>query len=653
MTSTTADFTVRLVDKVTGGSKSVRRSLGQLEKDAKKLGRSIGGKLLGTKGGILGERGAGGKFKKGKQGLLDDLFGKKSDLRRGAADTWKSIAGGNLATQAINKTLEAGAAAVSATADYVMFGERARLALDQLGSKHGASGEKLFEHARTLAKRFGSDVVDTTENLQKLLGAQFSAKLATDIIKMGADLRTVGATAEDTKGAIRAISQIKGAGKLQGDELMQLAEAGISVDLVRKKIGEALGGKSVSEVIKLQEGGKIDADTAIAGILGAVKAQTGAKELGEAGAKWASSTIEGMLGRGKALAQDAGLKITERITGSLNKYVGGKLDKFWGFLESPEGVAMVDKIGGALDRVIGIGAALGEGAGAGFGAVMDAVGPLLDKLGGGDGTTAVQVAKSLGKVLGFAAASAVVLGAAAVAVGGALYFVEGAIVEGSIAAFDSMVAGIGDVILWFDDLDAKIRRFATDVWDSAVGIGTAIVDGIVSGLESAIGAVGEAFSNLGSSMIGALKAAIDMHSPPGAFVDIGSASAGAVAIGSSAGESQVASAGWDLGSAHLGGTAAGMSGSSSWGGAASGASFDLPLTTTASSDLPTSYASPAMANAAGVAAASGGGGVTVGQITVQVTVEGSGTSDPEQLGELVGSAVERRIDEYFRRFDLE
>lgn len=632
-------FTARLVDKVTGNSRKIGRSLGTVERIAGRSSRTFG-KSLGkdlrrfTRQGTLARKVI---TPLGK--ALDRSFGKKSAIRQEAAASWKSIAGGTLAAQAITKTLDLGAAAARATGEMVMFGERSRLALGQLG-KHGASGEKLFELARTLTKRFGGDVVETTENLQKLLSSQFSAKLGTDIIKMGADLRSIGASADATHRAVVAITQIKGTGKLQGDELMQLAEAGISLELVRGEIGKLLGGKSTQEVIKLQTAGKIDADTAIQGILSAVQKKTGSKQLGDAGEKFAATTIEGMLGRGKALAQDAAIKITDRITGSLNKQVGGKLNRFWDWLESPAGIATVDRIGTTLDKAIGLAIGFGDAAAEGFSAVGDVLGPMLETIGGGDGQTAVMVAKSLGKAIGFVAGVAVAGGVAVGMLTAGVAFLAGAIAEGAIGAVDGFIGGVGDVILWLDDLDAKVFGFARTIGDKAMAIGTAIVDGIKRGIISLASAPIDALKSLGGSMIDAVKGAIDMHSPPRAFVDIGFAIPDAVAIGSTRNEARVTGAAENMADSFLGSAKASFSASS----------FDLP---TFRGDTPTSFDSPSAASS-GAAAAAGTSTSTrlAPRVSIPITIEGGGRGN-EELAELASTYVRREVEAFFRQFDLE
>lgn len=249
--------------------------------------------------------------------------------------------------------------------EYAVFGERARLALGQL-APDGDTGEGLLELSKELSGRFGMDLRDTTESLQKLLASQFSTALSTDIIKMGADLRAIGAGAEDVKSAVVAISQIKGAGRLMGQELLQLANAGVSIELIRKEIGKLMGGKSVEEVIKLQEAGEIDADTAIQGILNAVKKKTGVSALGEAGERFANSTIEGMVGRAKARGQLAALQIGDAVAGPLNKFVSRNLVRLDEFLASPEGMKKIEDFGNLLASTFQVAGELLEEFGEGF-----------------------------------------------------------------------------------------------------------------------------------------------------------------------------------------------------------------------------------------------------------------------------------------------
>src|SRR5690606_7052410 len=334
---------------------------------------------------------------------LDRTFGTSLRKNMGAASEkaqamWKHVAGGHLAAKALMAVADFAVGAANAGWEFVKFGQRARLALGQLG-KHGATGPKLFELGRALAVKYGQDIQDTTKNLQKLLSAQFDPKLSTDIIKMGADLRAIGADAEATSSAVVAITQIKGAGRLMGQELLQLANAGISIELVRGEIGKLLGGKSIQEVIKLQESGQIDADTAIQGILNAVQKKTGSKQLGDAGAKFADTTIVGMLGRVKALGQDVGLEVTKRLEAPITKFVSGKARAFSEWMESPKGAKTLDMLGSALVKAIGLFETIADTAGGTFLNVMtavgDVVGPVLKTL-GSEGAMATEVARTLG-----------------------------------------------------------------------------------------------------------------------------------------------------------------------------------------------------------------------------------------------------------------
>lgn len=664
--SDSATFEVRLIDKIKGPARSAEKALGRLTDRVQSVSRDVrstGGSwsrfrtyLMGAEGGIKGVRAEGGRFIKGSAGLFDKVFGRGGSARQAVGGFWKDVVAGNLVTQAINKIGELGAAAVRGTADFVMFGERSRLALGQLG-KHG-SGEKLFTLAREMAKKFGMDVQDTTANLQHLLAAQFKPKLASDIIKMGADLRAIGASSDATGRAIDAITKIKGTGILQGDELNMLAEAGVSIDLIRQKMGKLLGGKSNLEVLKLQTAGKIDADTAITAILQAVQEKTGSKQLGEAGARFAETTIEGMIGRGKALAQDAAIKVTDRIRDNLNKLAAKGLGKLSSFLESPKGEAFMERLGNAIDKVIGIAEAFGTKASQSFSSVMKVIGPVFGIF-ETDGNTAQMVVESLGKALGFAAAIALVVGGAMLAAGAAVVFITGAIIEGAIGAFDWLVEKVGSVILWFDDLGAKIRHYGGVFLDSALGLGKAIIDGLTEGIIKFATAPIDAIANVGKKALGAFKSVLGIASPSKVMFSFGQDTTAGFAAAVDSGASAVAASGGGLAEAHIGGFAEASGGGladlnvggfdlqsqgldfeQSWSG------FDFQ-TSSAVDPAMTSFTSTSPV----VDSASIGGGGGSFDIDLDVNVEGG--DSPEETGRAAARETRRELEDFFRQLDME
>ena len=243
------------------------------------------------------------------------FLAKDKDVRR-LARSFGDLSS-RMASMAKNAALVGGGVAallggglVAKVADATVFAERSRLALANLtGSKSG--GDKAFQTAINLSKELGLEVQTTTKQYTKLLAAQFTAGRAAGLVRLTADLRAIGATAEEVKSAVRAISQIKAKGRLQAEELVgQLAEAGIATTLVYDALGKTLG-KTRDQVRALITAGKVDSDTAIDAIEAAVLKKANIKRAGEAGRKFANATLGGLLARLKAAPSIKFLEIAE------------------------------------------------------------------------------------------------------------------------------------------------------------------------------------------------------------------------------------------------------------------------------------------------------------------------------------------------------
>lgn len=174
------------------------------------------------------------------------------------------------------------------------FGQTAELALGNL-LHNGENAREQFDEVRHMAQRLGLGVEETVGSFQKLLAAQFEVGKAKELIRMGADLQGIGASADEVGRALLAITQIKSKGRLMAQEMLQLQEAGISSELVYAALGKRLG-KTRDELAQLQEAGKIDAGTGLEAILEAVRVKTGTKQAGELGEKFAKTTLAGMAG---------------------------------------------------------------------------------------------------------------------------------------------------------------------------------------------------------------------------------------------------------------------------------------------------------------------------------------------------------------------
>jgi tape measure domain-containing protein len=347
----------------------------------------------------------------------------------------------------------AAAAAVGALAyqvestahDSAIFAQNTELAFQQL-AKHGVDGGKLFEHVRAEAQEFGLEVQDTTKQYTKFLALQFSPKEADKLLAMGADLRALGNDAEGVSGIFTAIGQIKSKGKLQGEELMQLSERGVSSKLVQEAIGEKLG-KTQAEVMKLQQAGKISSDVALPAIEMAINRKLQQKELGDTGKKFADTTIAGAEGKLKANWDNLWIGLGQRTEKSFGKLTGGLVGRLSAWVNSDDSTEFMDNWGARIDRLnqgIDNAVSLAQRLGAGFDqGSRDAEGitQLLDKL-GGKGVNlddAATKAERLGRAIGFITSTVMALGGAVESAGEAVW-------SGFIEPITSTVSEVSDAL---------------------------------------------------------------------------------------------------------------------------------------------------------------------------------------------------------------
>lgn len=272
------------------------------------------------------------------------------NLARGAG----RLAGGAvgaLAPMAATGGLIVGGAALAGTAALgvsiaraAFEAERLRFGLDRIT---GGQGGLWFDRAAEYARRFGVNVNETAANLLQMKASGFSDDLTTTIFERTADLRALGATEESIGRALLAIRQIKAAGRLQGDELNQLGEAGIDASFIYAELSKKLG-KSTAEIIKLKEAGKLSAEVVIPAIAAAMGTKTGGGAAGSAGEAAASSTVLGQWDRVKAAFSVASVRA---IGGDALAPLRQSLGRFADWLSGSGGQAVADRFGGFLAGV--------------------------------------------------------------------------------------------------------------------------------------------------------------------------------------------------------------------------------------------------------------------------------------------------------------
>lgn len=487
-----AEFEVELEDDVTPGAKRAESSLARLQRRMEKF--------------------SGGAVGRGLQSM--------------ASFATRAVAIGAAVTASV------GAAVAALTVGMVDFSQRSRLAFSQL-AKHGEVPEELFRRSIELAKRFGLDLQDTVKQVAKFRALQFSQDQSEGLIKLGADMMALGASTEEVSRIYSQLGQIQAKGKLQGEELIVLAENGLSTQLVYENLEKQMG-KTREEILKMQQSGEIDSSNALNAIAAAIKQKAGIKEAGEAGERVANSTLSGLKGRLMAGFDDLFRRVGDSaegpLVGALTK-IGGKLGEVFSSGGAAEQgltavvLAVASAIEIALPAVESFIKAFGEGfsgAWAGIREGLSAMGELFGSISSsGAGGQLSQIGKAIGEVAAILAGAFVVaIGAAAIAIN---YLT--AVWNFWKGIFGSIVDTIGAVIFGFTDFFANISAIFSaeglSLGEKAVAIGKAVVMGIVRGIWALATLPGKAISSIASGLITAAKSTLGIASPSKVFEDIG------------------------------------------------------------------------------------------------------------------------------------
>ncbi|WP_437310001.1 tape measure protein [Sorangium sp. So ce388] len=475
--------------------------------------------------------------------------------------------------------------------------------------KSRALAEQTMVQATRTADILGESRMAVAGQFNDLLAKGFDINRVDEIVKRMGDLKIVDPNA-DQAGITRAISQIAGTGKLQGDELNQLAENGLETIAVYDAIGKKLN-KTRAEVIKLKEAGKIDSDTAIQGILDAIGNQTGNKAPGAVAADAARESLDGIMRRfsnlpGNLLSSIGVDKELGTIKGSLNEVltyfettgqgkVADALESTFGAIV--KGFTGVDVSGpggitGTIDRILtGIVEArpqieaFSKGLRQAFeigGAIMTAIGwfsqvkesasSLLDRLG------------ALGSVIRLAVLGPIEAGPR--------------LLSGMVGAINTLASvGLGG---WAAKVQAEIVGLATSVYTWASEIGTQIVAGIEAGVLGAYGRAAAAVASVATGAISTAKGILGIQSPSKVFEQIGAFTV---------------------------------------------AGFERGIAANDSGALESLVAPPDLAAITGGAAATAGR-LGAGGLTVQVNVDAKGASrqDAEHIADIVTDRIVRELE---------
>lgn len=245
---------------------------------------------------------------KGDGGLMSTIFG---------------VAGGELIVDGLKAVAETALDAVLAVGKLAYsfieaglqgaaFAESSTKAIGYLTDNALHAGV-VFDSVRHLAQGLGLDVEDTVHSFEKLLAAQFTVGQSKSLIKMSADMRAIGASAEETQRIIYALSEIKSIGTLQKRQERMLQMAGVSGQLIDQALMKRTGIKTKGGIDLARKKGLIDADTAIEAIKDAVMAKTHEQALGDVGANRANTQLTGMLDKLKGGIKNFWIDIGEAM----------------------------------------------------------------------------------------------------------------------------------------------------------------------------------------------------------------------------------------------------------------------------------------------------------------------------------------------------
>lgn len=390
-----------------------------------------------------------------------------------------------------------------------------------------AKGSAALERVLKISAKLGLPVQETTKQFQKLLALQFTPKGAEDLIKLSADLRFIGASAEQTSSVLNTMGQILSKGRLQGEELLQLSEAGIAQKLVFEALAKATG-KTTAEVQKLVAAGKINAKQGIAAIKAAVLAKTKTTELGQAAAK-AGKTIAGSFNIVKAQGELLVLQLAKKILPTIRNQVGPAFEDFQKILTSPaatkaldviaSGLKVVARAAGLVLKMVG---GLVEGLIKGLSGGADAAGKLEDsfELTPQQINEMVQGAIQFGQTIGEAVTQVLKLLAAITKLGKKLGGVEGTRAGGL------MPGTPGDILAPLINAEEQAeKQMALIATSGGQTIGQSLTQGIAQGIVSGASSVVSAATTMAMGAIQAAKSALGISSPSKVFAEFGQQSA--------------------------------------------------------------------------------------------------------------------------------
>ena len=333
-----------------------------------------------------------------------------------------------------------------------------------------------FNRAIATAEALGASERDVLASFNALLPSLDSnVDRVDELVKSMADLQAFNPSA-NLEGVTTAIRQIAAIGKLQGDELMQLSDAGLATKLVYDELAKSLG-VTHEELIKMQAAGKIGSDVAIEAIQAAIQKQTGEENAGDLAAKKSLETVEGQLGRLRNLG-DQFIRGLEVEPEGLVKGFGAIAE----VLSGPTGEKLQKLTGRALSGLAEFGGEILDHLADRLPDVVDKLEEMFDSV---DEDTFDNL-----------------VGATKAVIDAIIWLAE--LDLGGFGRMFWMLEKLAALVVWVQEaLESMGRTIENlqEILSIGASIGESLVDGIVQGIFSKAGAVGEAIESVTGSLV--------------------------------------------------------------------------------------------------------------------------------------------------------
>lgn len=392
-------------------------------------------------------------------------------------------------------------------------------------AKSKTEGDRVLALSNQTADFLGRGRAETAGQFLDLLTKGFKPEKVDEITRRLADLSTVDPRA-NLDGLSRAIGQIAGKGRLQGDELLQLAEAGLETGDVYKALAKNLK-KDIPEIIKLQSQGKISSDVGIQAVLDAIAGQTGGKGAGEAARAKAREDLSGLIRQISNIPENLLFDIE----------VGPGLDKLKGTMREVVDFFDASSATGKDVRAV----------------LADVVNSFAEGLFGIDTSkgTVTDTLKALLEVLRASKGDIKAFASGIASIGGAIAGITGSIgkiaqlrsefermsgvdISGPLGIFKGILLGIPSIIA--QTISGAIQSITGfSLWDA----GANLINSLAGGIKSSAQAVIDAVTSTVGGAISWAKKLLGIASPSKVFMEIGTFSAKGFAGGLAANDNMV------------------------------------------------------------------------------------------------------------------